>query len=243
MAARDRSGKLRYPLMTKTPGTRKRALTQVAQRVHPMGVLRSAKDAAWLRARLKERRLKQKDVADAMFNGREATMTELFKGERRLTLIEAGHLSRLLGVPLQDVLTSFGLSETGSELLYVVGYLGADEQFNLYDQEDADGLGEPIESPFPGYRGLVFRVCGSSMAPRYRHNELVAFRENSADPTHQVGYDTIVKTRDGRLLLKVLHRGSEPNLWTLSSVNPENPPISDVEIEWASEVDWHKPKP
>lgn len=98
------------------------------------------------------------------------------------------------------------------------------------------------EVPFPQSAedgSYALEVTGDSMLPLYRDGDIIV-----VSPTAQMrrGDRVVVRTRDGEVLVKVLHRQT-PNLVELHSLNPTHPPrvldTKDVEgmgrIVWASQ--------
>lgn len=171
-----------------------------------------------------------------------AAVTNLFQGTRTLEIHEAAAMASYLNVSMTELLLAFRVTKPRIvERIAVQGYVGADDAVILYqDQKAGEGYDE-IESPFPGYTGVVVKIRGSSMRPRYKDGELVAYHPNGADVSLMVGKECFVKLVDGRFVLKILQKGSEANRYTLVSVNPETAPIVNVEVEWVAAIDWHKP--
>ncbi len=85
----------------------------------------------------------------------------------------------------------------------------------------------------------ALEVTGDSMLPLYRDGDVIV-----VSPTAQMrrGDRVVVRTKDGEVLVKVLHRQT-PNLVELHSINAAHPPriieMKDVEgmgrIVWASQ--------
>lgn len=99
------------------------------------------------------------------------------------------------------------------------------------------------EVPLPAAAGedgtYALEVTGDSMLPLYRDGDVIV-----VSPTAQArrGDRVVVRTREGEVLIKILHRQTAKTL-ELHSVNPEHPPrlldMSDVDsiarIVWASQ--------
>lgn len=100
---------------------------------------------------------------------------------------------------------------------------------------EGDGALEYIEPAFPMPAGTVcVQVRGDSMYPRYQDGETIYFRAETANPADLVGRESVVKLVDGRMLVKIIRKGTAANLYRLESWNA--PPIEDVEIAFASQV-------
>ena len=82
----------------------------------------------------------------------------------------------------------------------------------------------------------ALEVTGDSMLPLYREGDRVI-----VSPAEQVrrGDRVVVRTREGEVMIKVLHRQTARNV-ELHSVNPEYParivPVTDV--EWIARIIW-----
>jgi len=121
-------------------------------------------------------------------------------------------------------------------IVKVVGYVGAGAVIEPdFEQEDPDGL-DQIELPFPVPAEMIaFQVRGDSMFPVYKDGAaIIAYRDQKRPLSSFYGEDAIVRTGDGRRLLKTIMRGSSGGVVTLSSFNA--PPIEDVSLEWIGEI-------
>jgi len=98
---------------------------------------------------------------------------------------------------------------------------------------------DEVPLPAPGDGTYALEVTGDSMLPLYRDGDTLVL-----SPTAQLrrGDRVVVRTRDGEVLAKVLHRQT-PKTLELHSLNPDHPPrvldMNDVEsvarIIWASQ--------
>lgn len=96
---------------------------------------------------------------------------------------------------------------------------------------------DEIALPVPGEGGVyALEVTGDSMEPLYREGDRIV-----VSPTEQVrrGDRVVVKTREGEVMAKVLHRQTGTQI-ELHSLNPAYPPrvfnLSDV--EWMARIIW-----
>lgn len=118
-----------------------------------------------------------------------------------------------------------------------VGYVGAGAVIDPdYEQVPPDGLFQ-IEIPFaPPAEMLAFEVRGESMRPAFAPGEIVVVY---AEPTRPLdtfyGEDAVVRTSDGRRLLKKIMRGRSRRTVDLHSSDGSNP-IEDVRLEWIGEI-------
>lgn len=96
---------------------------------------------------------------------------------------------------------------------------------------------DEIALPAPGEGGIyALEVQGDSMEPLYREGDRIV-----VSPTEQVrrGDRVVVKTRDGEVMAKILHRQTGKQI-ELRSINPAYEPrifeLSD--IEWIARIIW-----
>ena len=96
---------------------------------------------------------------------------------------------------------------------------------------------DEIALPSPGEGGIyALEVQGDSMEPLYREGDRIV-----VSPTEQVrrGDRVVVKTRDGEVMAKILHRQTGKQI-ELHSINPAYEPrlfeLSD--IEWIARIIW-----
>jgi phage repressor protein C with HTH and peptisase S24 domain len=99
---------------------------------------------------------------------------------------------------------------------------------------------DEVPLPSPGDDGTyALEVAGDSMLPLYRDGDIIV-----VSPTAQLrrGDRVVVRTRDGEVMVKILHRQSAKSV-ELHSLNPEHAPrtipVKDIEgigrIVWASQ--------
>lgn len=193
--------------------------------------------------RLKELDKTQRALA-AYLDLSPSRITELLNGERRLQLAEAERLREFLGWSLEEVHLAFGIValEKPYGRLTIWGYIDANSGRIIVRSDVDPPLLEYIDAPFPGYRGLCLKIKGNSMAPRYRDGEVIGFTKGQHDFARLINQEVVVATLDGRLLLKVLHPGNGNGVYTLSSLNLEDEPILNVELDWVAPIDWHMPR-
>lgn len=96
---------------------------------------------------------------------------------------------------------------------------------------------DEIALPAPGDGGIyALEVTGDSMEPLYREGDRIV-----VSPTEQVrrGDRVVVKTRDGEVMAKILHRQTGRQI-ELHSVNPAHAPrIFELgDVEWIARIIW-----
>lgn len=82
----------------------------------------------------------------------------------------------------------------------------------------------------------ALEVSGDSMLPLYRDGDIIIL-----SPTEQIrrGDRVVVRTTEGEVMAKVLHRQTAKNI-ELHSLNPEHPPriFPTQEIDWIARIVW-----
>lgn len=82
---------------------------------------------------------------------------------------------------------------------------------------------------------MALQVVGSSMLPKYEHGDVVYVRrDHDGILPNYMGRYCAVRTSEGGTFLKILSSGSEPERYTLRSLNA--PDMENVEVTWASPV-------
>lgn len=82
----------------------------------------------------------------------------------------------------------------------------------------------------------ALEVSGDSMLPLYRDGDIII-----VSPAEQLrrGDRVVVRTTDGEVMAKILHRQTESRV-ELHSLNPEHPPrtLKTDEIDWIARILW-----
>lgn len=127
---------------------------------------------------------------------------------------EGGPLSRAMEAPIR-------------------GRVGAGNEVHPLDDGDP-GLGTvPLSLP-PDAQAV--QVDGDSMRPRYFHGERLLYLPTPQHPRDLLGRECVVKLTDGRMLVKIIRRGTKPQLYNLESWNADT--MENQEIDWVSPVRW-----
>ena len=118
----------------------------------------------------------------------------------------------------------------------VLGYVGAGAQvFPVDDFAFGEGLDEVELPPGAPVGAIAVIARGDSMYPRYFDGEKL-FYVNREPPSELIGQECVVGLKDGRVLVKILRRGSRPRRFDLESWNA--PLLEDQDVEWAAPVKW-----
>jgi hypothetical protein len=159
-------------------------------------------------------------------------------GERRIGQDDAEKYSkkfRAYGAKFTAQAILFGdESKLINKLIPVVGRIGAGAEI-LTESTPVPDQGifqvEPNVLLSDGMIGFV--IVGDYLWPRYDDGDVIVVdREGVSPDTLPDGVEAIVKTTDGRQLLRTVRR--EKGGWTLES--HRTPAIYGVELAWASEV-------
>lgn len=115
----------------------------------------------------------------------------------------------------------------------LIGAVGAGAVILPLDNGDS-----PLEYVEPALKVPAGTVCvlvkGDSMYPRYFDGEIIYYRSEPHNPGSVLGRECVVKLADGRMLIKILRKGSAPGLFTLQSWNA--PPIEDVVVDYVAPI-------
>lgn len=136
---------------------------------------------------------------------------------------------------------------TGAYMMVpVLGMIGAGGEilFTVEPDKELNGIDELPQVPRPPLttgRLMALQVEGSSMLPKYESGEIIYVRRDHDGvlPEYLNRY-CAVRTADGGTFLKILAAGSEPDRYTLRSLNA--PDMENVEVVWASPVLFAMPR-
>lgn len=125
-------------------------------------------------------------------------------------------------------------------MVKIVGKVAAGQRiFPLDVSHKVAGIGQ-VERP-PGVSSdiVVADVEGDSMLPVYRDGDIIFYHGHGLGAwTDHMGEECVTALRDGPVLVKIVARGSQPGLATLTSYNAS--PIVDVLVAWVSPIRWIK---
>lgn len=198
-------------------------------------------------ARLREARLRAGyetiEAAAVRLGMRAGTYRTKEAGERGLKPDEARRFARAFGVSYAWLMT--GAGDSGVPLVGRVG-AGAVVLPLIGDGWEA----ERVEAP-PGAtpQTVAVRVEGDSMRPVFLDGHLLYYdRRVEGFPrlSHDAAADLlrrdwpcVVFLEDGRCLVKILRRGSRPDLFDLHAFNADS--ATDVALKWAAPIAWTRP--
>ncbi len=127
---------------------------------------------------------------------------------------------------------------SGREPVFVHGNIGAGGEILWLEENEPENVPRPAFTPG---RLMALRVCGDSMLPKYDDGDIIYVRRDHDGilPEYIDDY-CAVHTADGGTYLKILSIGTEPDRYTLRSLNAKD--MVNVEVVWASPVEGVLPR-
>lgn len=184
-----------------------------------------------LRARRKSLKLSMKAVGD-LVGVPHQTVEKLEVGKRKLTREWAERLAPALRCNPKDLLFPVGF------VVSVVGYAGAGSD-QVFFSEGQGPFGEVAAPEDATDKTVAVEVRGTSLG-ELLDGALIFYDDVRDPPTRDlIGSLCIVGLPDGRVMVKKLRAGQIKGRFTLTSLEP---PIYDVEIEWAARVKSMRPR-
>jgi phage repressor protein C with HTH and peptisase S24 domain len=189
-----------------------------------------AKRLKWAR----ERRFGLKSVASEVARDHGWTVSTYLgheNGDRNPSRDKAKQYARAYGVRWEWILDGEGPpTARGPATRRIMGQIGAGADVIAPDHE----LGEETEAPTPPQNAVAVVVRGNSMFPRYFQGEKLFYVPEPHNADDLIGRECVVKLADGRILVKILRRGTRKRRYNLESWNA--PLMEDQEIEWVAPV-------
>jgi hypothetical protein len=127
---------------------------------------------------------------------------------------------------------------SGREPVHLLGNIGAGGEILWLEDPDPQVVPRPAFTPG---RLMALQVVGDSMLPRYDDGDIIYVRRDHEGVLPEyIGDYCAVHTADGGTFLKILAAGTEPDRYTLRSLNAKD--IENVEVMWASPVEGVLPR-
>lgn len=144
-------------------------------------------------------------------------------------------LARLAGTSVEEFLSK-PMRAQSSGAIQIVGYVGAGAAITPFDDmAHGDGFGTVERPPFVRERAVAVEVRGDSLVPVAEDGWKLVYTGEQTMLEHEVlNRLCVVHLADGRMLVKRVMRGSQPQRYHLVSTNA--PMIEDAEITWAAPV-------
>jgi transcriptional regulator with XRE-family HTH domain len=136
-----------------------------------------------------------------------------------------------------DALTGAGL------MVPVLGQIGAGGQvlFSTDPTDETEPRRVVPRPPLATGRLMALEVVGSSMLPKYEAGDIIyVHRDHDGILPNYLNRYCAVRTKEGGTFLKILTSGTEPDRYTLRSLNAED--MENVEVAWASPVIFVMPR-
>lgn len=147
------------------------------------------------------------------------------------------NLSRIAEVGKTTVERLLDIDGPGSEAdIPVVGYVGAGAEVLPFDDyAHGQGFSHIERPPFISGRAVAVEIRGDSLLPVAENGwKLIYTGEQTMLEDEVLNRLCVVALTDGRMLVKKVLRGSEPQRYHLQSTNA--PLIENAQIEWAAPV-------
>lgn len=187
----------------------------------------------WLQKALEASDVSQSDLARQLTEslGRSidrAAVNKMVKGSRSIAGDELLEIERITGF------------EAPKEIVVPLrGRVGAGAAVYALEDDDPERTAPAPAQSRPGT--IALEVSGDSMFPAYEPQTLIYYSQ-MLPPHELINRRAVVHLADGRIMVKVLRAGSTEHHWTLQSINPNYPDMIDEVVEWASPIDWIRPR-
>ena len=190
-------------------------------------------DKAWFVARLEDKGWSMRQLAEAM--GLDvAALSRTFAGKRKMNAVDAGKIARILGEPVDAVLSHTGVDVRSSVpgMVAVHGWVDERGEVVLGHVQGPTSVAAPLGMP----DGVtVLRVQGG------RNNGWVLFyRESAGVRPEAVGRLCVVRQADGPAVVGWLDAGYELGVWHLTPLGENGRGREIAELVSASPVLWIK---
>jgi len=188
----------------------------------------------WFKEKLDEKKLSQRSLAKRLGIDPSA-VSLMLRGKRDIRLEEAIELSKILGLPRDDVLAQVGLDlstlNPAGDKLKVIGWV------------DTDGAVHPGTVQGPGYVPAPPGVPEGTVAIRYQTNDvrdgwLAYFKPVEYVQPEAIGRYAVVTALDGKMAIRILKHGYEPGIYRMSRLAMADGVGESGQILAASPVLW-----
>lgn len=126
-------------------------------------------------------------------------------------------------------------SMTPGGLVPIIGRAGANPEGEVLFAS-GDSSPEMVPAPPGGTdKAVAILVVGDSMRGYADDGSLIYFEDQFTPPTPEMmGHPAVVETFNDEVLVKILHRGSQPGLYDL--VSHAGPIMRDARVRWAAPI-------
>lgn len=200
-------------------------LSQIANMAQPQWFLREHR---------KSRGLTLQALADLVETS-VGYVSDLESGKRRLNGDWVTRFAKALDLQDERDLFRPPASAIDAPMVPIIGRVGADAEGTIIYTTGQQTGDMALLPPGGGRDTVAVEVTGHSMRGYADDGALIYFEVQRLPPTpDMIGYEAVVETEDGRVLLKRLLYGSRAGVYDLESIN--GPTLSDVRLKWAAEI-------
>jgi transcriptional regulator with XRE-family HTH domain len=189
----------------------------------------------WFRQTLADRKLSQRKLAK-LLDLDPAAVSLMFRGQRRMTTMEAQKLSAILHVPTTEVLRQAGIPVTeDARKVHITAHIDAAGTVHLFPSGTFDDVIGPADCPTGTYAIQV-------RTPQLATDGWLFFvtpAQRAAD--EQVESLCLVASTKGLQNVAIIKRGYRRQTHNLL-LWPDFKLVTDADIAWCSPVLWVKPK-
>jgi transcriptional regulator with XRE-family HTH domain len=189
-------------------------------------ILAARRAKGWSQARLGERA----GVAPT-------TISKWETGKSEPSTVERIRLAEALNIPASSLGVLAESSQSRS--ISVMGYVGPGSAIQPLGTSDGIQIIDPPVG-IPDSAECVL-VHGDALMPLLPAGAAIVYWRWAVDPTPFLGRLCIVELQSGEMVARIIERGSQRGLWTLTSLNAA--PIRDVAIKRAAPADYYIPDP
>lgn len=192
-------------------------------------------NTSWFKQRLVDRGVSMRGLAKKMSPQLDvAAVSLMLRGVRKMQLQEAEQVSKLLNVPLSDVLKNAGIKTdlSGARTVPVVGWVSDNKEAHLDWSADSDHIEGPRDLP----ADVVAVQVRAPSSPA--DGEILFLQQPSAAIGGLVGRKCLIGFDSDLVVVGYLRRGYRPglfNVWTDAGAT-----VADVSVKWAAPILWIK---
>lgn len=199
-----------------------------------------AVNTKWFKDRLQEKQITQRKVA-ATLDVDPSSVSLMLRGERRIQLNEAEQLARLIGQPIDAVLTNLGVDPSAgasARMVPIAGFINGDNEVVMKRPSEGPRLVEAPPGVPEGTVALRYRTATSQLESR--DGWIVFYAPSREVDIDCIGRWCISKVAGRGIHSRVLKRGYARNSYNLVTHHSGLSSLENVAVEWASPVLWVK---
>jgi transcriptional regulator with XRE-family HTH domain len=189
-----------------------------------------AMDTDWFQNRLRDREISQRRLAEMLGLGPSA-VSLMLRGKRKMTMTEAADMSRLLGIPVNDVMAHAGI-RPGQPKQSVPLFGIMDKEGEIHTIKGGKRIACALEMP------------DTALAVQVQDSEFIAdgmtffYEPRAGIDAESVGRFCVIELATGQRHIRFLKPGRERGLYNL--VGWFSVSIENVKVKTASPILWIK---